>query len=110
MTINEAITHAETKAKELRLLSCANHEEIKSCLECAREHEELAMMLKELRVYREIGTIEELEKNKMAVYEIKKLVRNPHFIAGYGEMIRGIDLEIELGMIPPLKEKPCRNS
>lgn len=75
MTIDEAIKHCEEKAKELKEESehekqnqlnkvkmfnghfPADYTKANSCLECAREHEQLAEWLKELKRYRECGCI-----------------------------------------------------
>ena len=67
MTLDEAINHAEEKAKELekrvkpykcesinKKLYEVNKKEWDSCLECASEHRQLAEWLKELKWYREI--------------------------------------------------------
>lgn len=59
MTIDEAIQHCEEKAKELKADTevykrvKATPEHIAKCEECAREHEQLAEWLKELKSYRE---------------------------------------------------------
>ena len=67
MDLNEAIAHAEEKAKELRIEAeqlrdigevISNpkqpyNEPVKNCLACAEEHEQLAEWLKELKQLRE---------------------------------------------------------
>lgn len=56
MTLDEAIKHCEEKAKEKRKdyeQACAYNIPSEGCLECAREHEQLAEWLKELKEYRE---------------------------------------------------------
>lgn len=65
MTLDEAIKHCEEKAKAQRNQADYYHRTRKSdndeyrngmrenCLECAREHEQLAEWLKELKAYRE---------------------------------------------------------
>ena len=55
MTLEEAIKHAEEKAEELR--NEAEHYEIAGvnvygCEECAKEHDQLAEWLKELKVFK----------------------------------------------------------
>lgn len=55
MKLEEAIKHARQKAKELRILSQANHEGIESCIKCAEEHEQLADWLEELLIWRKNG-------------------------------------------------------
>ncbi len=60
MTIYEAIAHAEQKAREMRILSSANHEGVESCIKCAEEHEQLAIWLKKM------VSIEDLYKNTIA--------------------------------------------
>ena len=60
MTLDEAIKHCEEKAKELSNKAYAEwgksmtEEEAYDCNECAREHEQLAEWLKELKAYREL--------------------------------------------------------
>ena len=69
MTLEEAIKHCEEKAEELekrvnpyqcesinKKLYEVNKKEWDSCLECAKEHRQLAEWLKELKKYREILT------------------------------------------------------
>ena len=63
ITIDEAIAHAREKAEEMYLqgMLChanPNDDELDGCIECAREHEQLAEWLEELKAYREIGTVE----------------------------------------------------
>lgn len=59
MTLDEAIKHCEEKAKELSDKAYAEwgkgmtEEEAYDCNECAREHEQLAEWLKELKARRE---------------------------------------------------------
>ena len=62
MTLDEAIIHAEEKAKELRDRAKPYEEApctrvnimyANGCLECAEEHEQLAEWLKELKARRE---------------------------------------------------------
>ena len=59
MTLDEAIKHCEEKAKELSDKAYAEwgksitEEEAYDCNECAREHEQLAEWLKELKAFRE---------------------------------------------------------
>lgn len=57
MTLDEAIRHAKQKAKEMRILSTANHEGVESCIRCAEEHEQLAAWLEELKMRREMEGI-----------------------------------------------------
>ena len=67
MTLDEAIKHAEEKAKELRERSdvlsetpakISRGQEISDCLECAEEHEQLAEWLKELKSYKECPLVQ----------------------------------------------------
>lgn len=59
MTLEEAIKHCEEKAKELSDKAYAEwgksmtEEEAYDCNECAREHEQLARWLRELKERRE---------------------------------------------------------
>ena len=63
MTLDEAIKHCEEKAKEQReIAKCYISTEYprvrtqrRKCLKCAREHEQLAEWLKELKERREAG-------------------------------------------------------
>lgn len=68
MTINDAIDHAkdvaDKKYKEGFLCYAnsgvvENDKENDECVECAKEHEQLAEWLEELQKYRTIGTVEE---------------------------------------------------
>lgn len=56
MTLEEAIKHAEEKAKDLRAgaehLRMSENEKA-DCVECANEHEQLAAWLRELKALRE---------------------------------------------------------
>lgn len=60
MTLDEAIKHCEEKAKELSDKAYSEYgksmteEEAYDCNECAREHEQLAKWLKELKTLREV--------------------------------------------------------
>ncbi|MBD8915962.1 MAG: hypothetical protein EGR77_08230 [Pseudobutyrivibrio sp.] len=56
MTIDEAIAHA----KEVAEVQRSNEQ----CNKCAKEHEQLAGWLEELKRYRELGTSEELQTMK----------------------------------------------
>ena len=60
MTLDEAIKRCEEKAKELRQKAIVDYEndkttlsEFADCRECAREYEQLATWLKELKTRRE---------------------------------------------------------
>lgn len=57
LSLTEAITHCEEKAKEVReqvnTHKVVDAEEIGDCIECAKEHEQLAAWLKELKALRE---------------------------------------------------------
>lgn len=66
MTIDEAVTHAKEVAEKnyLQGMLChanPNDSELDRCIECGREHEQLAEWLQELKLYREIGTLEEVK-------------------------------------------------
>ena len=64
LTIDEAIQHAREKAEEQR-------KDNDTCIECAREHEQLAEWLEELKEYKE------LEKKGL-------LLKLPYNIANHG--------------------------
>lgn len=58
MTLEEAIKHCEEVAEkydtELNLINCGiSNESCDNCLECAKEHRQLAEWLKELKAYDE---------------------------------------------------------
>lgn len=63
MTIEEAIRHAKVTAK-LKYNEATMHrsnldnEQCNNCVECAKEHEQLARWLEELKVYKEKATPE----------------------------------------------------
>lgn len=63
MTLDEAIKHCEEKAKELSNKAykewgkSMTEEEAYDCNECAREHEQLAEWLKELKEWKELKLI-----------------------------------------------------
>ena len=72
MTIDEAITHAREVAKRNRAdyKNCpADRKDIEhqTCEECAKEHEQLAERLEELKAYREIGTVEECRNSVLDI-------------------------------------------
>lgn len=65
--INEVITHEREIAKKnyLQGMLChanPNDEELDGCIECARDHEQLAEWLEELQKYKQIGTLEEVRE------------------------------------------------
>ena len=81
MTIDEKIAKEKANAEKLRkdnenckykseygCKGCADYYS-KPCIECAEEHEQIAEWLEELKVYREIGTVEEC---KESVLDIEK--------------------------------------
>ena len=58
ITIDEAITHAREKAEKMYLqgMLChanPNDDELDGCIECAREHEQLAEWLEELKAIKD---------------------------------------------------------
>ena len=68
MTLNEAIAHArkvaENNIRDSKYTKISNNKQMNDkyvlgCIECAKEHEQLAEWLEELKKYREIGTVEE---------------------------------------------------
>ena len=60
MTIDEAIAHA-------REVASRKFDDRVHCLKCAEEHEQLAEWLKELKAYREIGTVEECRNSVLDI-------------------------------------------
>ena len=71
MTLDEAIKHCEEKAKEQRekATSIARAKEpfykYAECAECAKEHEQLANWLKELKAYKEIPQSDLISRNAL---------------------------------------------
>lgn len=63
MTIDEAISHAREVASEQKRRSgeCvqddSEHDKLSTCLECAKEHEQIAEWLEELKRYRDTNSI-----------------------------------------------------
>ena len=90
MTIDEAIAHAREVAEEQRELfrlcpypsqECNGADICKclknkhdGCIKCAKEHEQLAEWLEELKAYREIGTVEGY-KNAIECYTREYTIR-----------------------------------
>lgn len=67
MTLDEAIVHAREVAERNRnqYKNCpSDRTDIRhqTCEECAKEHDQLAEWMEELKQYRAIGTVEELQK------------------------------------------------
>ena len=67
MDIQEAIEHARDVAKKkyaegMLCHANPNDEELDGCIECARDHEQLAEWLKELQKYKRLGTLEEVRE------------------------------------------------
>lgn len=67
MDINKAIEHAKKVAEEkyIQGMLChanPNDGELDDYINCGREHEQLAEWLEELKLYKEIGTLEEVRK------------------------------------------------
>lgn len=80
MEIQQAIEHARKVAEEkyaegMLCHANPNDDKLDGCIECAKEHEQLAEWLEELQQYRAIGTVEECrearekQKAKMPTYE-----------------------------------------
>ena len=81
MTIEEAILHAKKVAQQKynEAMLChtnPNDEQLDSCIECAKEHEQLADWLEELKQYQSLGTVEEC---KTAIERMEPLT--PNFIS-----------------------------
>ena len=57
LTLEEAIKHCEEKAEELKkqatTMTLIHEEDWEHCIDCMKEHEQLAEWLKELKVRRE---------------------------------------------------------
>lgn len=67
MDYQEAIEHARDVAKKkyaegMLCHANPNDEELDGCIECARDHEQLAEWLEELQKYKQIGTLEEVRE------------------------------------------------
>jgi len=55
LSLDEAIIHAKETAKKLRAMtSVTNGKPYEECLECAKEHEQLASWLEELAEYQKL--------------------------------------------------------
>ena len=86
MTLDEAIKHCEEKAKELRkekskMARLGREQEWADCLECAKEHEQLAEWLKELKALRNDceykgGKILKRVSGDYVTYKIEYLLNN----------------------------------
>ena len=90
LSIDEAIAHAREVAEEQRELfrlcpypsqECNGADICKclknkhdGCIKCAKEHEQLAEWLEELKAYREIGTVEGY-KNAIECYTKEYMIR-----------------------------------
>lgn len=68
MTLNEAISHArkvaENNIRDSKYTKISNNKQMNDkyvlgCIECAKEHEQLAEWMEELKEYRTIGTPKE---------------------------------------------------
>lgn len=84
MTLDEAITHAREVAQEKYIegMLChanTNDKELDGCVECAREHEQLAEWLELLKQYCMLGTLEEVGEalEKAEKYHWHNLRKNP---------------------------------
>lgn len=72
LKIDEAIAHAREVAEEnykqgFLCHANPNDDELDGCIKCAKEHEQLAEWLEELKQYRAVGTVEQFReavKNK----------------------------------------------
>lgn len=89
MTLNEAIAHArkvaENNIRDSKYTKISNNKQMNDkyvlgCIECAKEHEQLAEWLEELKEYRTIGTqdefrsaIEKQKERKTIKYDKKAL-------------------------------------
>ena len=86
MTLDEAIKHCEEKAEELnkevlKQANLCNAKEVADCQECAREHEQLAEWLKELKALRgdceyKGGKILKRRSGDYVTYNIEYLLDN----------------------------------
>ena len=78
MKLDEAIVHAREVAERNRnqYKNCpSDRTDIRhqTCEECAKEHDQLAEWLEELKQYRAIGTVEQI-KNAMKNFKSKEVV------------------------------------
>ena len=67
MDIQEAIEHAKDVANKNYLEGMLCHanpddDHLDACIECAREHEQLAEWLEELQQYKQLGTLKEVRE------------------------------------------------
>ena len=96
MDIQKVIEHARDVAKEKYvegMLCHANPDDdhLDACIECAREHEQLAEWLEELQQYKQLGTLEEV-REAVGFRKAKKpiLSKIPYKKFGREEEITGI--------------------
>lgn len=89
MTFDEAIIHAKETAKKLRAMtSVTNGKPYDECLECAKEHEQLAEWLEELKERREKDRwipVGERLPNTLGVYNVTRKLNEGetiYFISG----------------------------
>ena len=92
MTIDEAIIHANEKAKEQRYYASfeKNNLMYQSCLKCAEEHEQLAKWLGELKVIKEyIEPLRRFNTHNEHLEKLKELVSQTEFyhIADIDKMV-----------------------
>lgn len=77
MTLDEAIAHARDVASEQRMRSgvCTQNgtecDKFSACLQCAEEHEQLAEWMEELKAYRAIGNVYDMQNLKGGITHCK---------------------------------------
>lgn len=114
MTIDEAIKHCEEVAEELRnvdmgeldALYCGDTECIEArkndCIECAREHEQLAEWLKELRQFKEQEPCEDCVSRQAVTDTVENTIAKyiPIFIGRYEKI--PLELALAIKDVPPV--------
>ena len=99
MSINEAIAHAREVAKRNReqWKNCPAKRDTRehlTCEECAEEHEQLAKWLEELKMYKEVGTVEGY-KNAIECYneEYTRRKSNEQYNKAIDDFVKALCIE-----------------
>ena len=66
MTIDEALAHEKIDSEPCSIL-CTHTTNRNDCIECRAYHKQLAEWLKELKAYREVGTVEECRNSVLDI-------------------------------------------
>lgn len=115
MTLDEAIVHAKETAKKLRAMtSVTDGKPYNECLECAKEHEQLADWLEELKRFKSQKVL--IKVKPQDAKTLKKILRSSQFGIAYPDtqyevvpMVSGgqVDMWISVSERLPDKEGKC---